>query len=329
VSSPASAASSRPADGRALRLAGVWSVASALPDQVVGSAEVGGRLGVSERWIVSRTGVRERRVAREDERLSTFAAEAGRRALERAEVEPGTIDLVLVGTMTADEVTPNAAPLVARELGAGRAGAIDLGAACSAFLSGLAQAAGLVESGRAERVLVIGADLMTRLTHGSDPGTVAIFADGAGATVVGPYEGRGRIGPILLRADAENAFWVRAMHDERRLFMEGQDTYRLAVKCLSEAIEEAAELAGVGLDEIDLFVPHQANSRITAAVGERLSLDPDRVVDCIDRYGNTSAGSVPIALAEAEAEGRLEPGARVMLAAFGAGFTWGAGVLEW
>jgi 3-oxoacyl-[acyl-carrier-protein] synthase-3 len=295
---------------------------------VVSNAEIAAPLAIDDRWIVTRTGVRQRRRAGELETLTGLAAQAGERALAAASLAPGDVDLVLVATFTQDELLPNAAPLVADRIGAGGAGALDLGAACTGFLSGLALAAAQVEAGRANSVLVIGADLMSRVTDYGDRSTAGLFGDGAGAAVV-TATGSGRVGPILLRSDASDANCVTASHAERKLRMRGQDTFREAVARLSEATLEVAERAGLSLREIDLFVYHQANARITAAVGERLGLECERVVDCIARYGNTSAASVPIALCEAERQGRLTPGATVLVATFGAGFLWGAGLLEW
>ena len=314
----------------ATRNARMASIAMRVPDRVVGNEEIAARIGVSGDWIVSRTGVRERRHAAPEERLDALAAAAGRDALARAEVEPADLDLVLVATMAPDDLSPNAAPLVAELLGAHRAGAFDVGAACTGFLSGLSVAAAQVESGRADAALVVGADLLSRITDREDRSTAALFADGAGAALVAPGgDGEGAIGPIVLGADGTGATTIRATFAERKLRMQGHDTFRQAVRRLSESTVAAVERAGLGLDEIDLFVYHQANTRILSAVGERLELDPARVIDCIERYGNTSSATVPIALVEAEAAGRLEPGAKVLLAAFGAGFTWGAGVVEW
>jgi 3-oxoacyl-[acyl-carrier-protein] synthase-3 len=301
-----------------------------VPERIVPNAQIARGLGVSDDWIATRTGVRERRIAAEGARLDALAAAAGRDALARARVAPADLDLVLVATMAPDDLTPNAAPLVAELLGARGAGALDVGAACTGFLSGLSLAAAQVESRRSEAVLVVGADLLSRLTDRGDKSTAGLFADGAGAAVVTPAgEGEGAIGPIVLGADGTGAEAIRATHDERKIRMQGHDTFREAVRRLSEATLAAAEGAGLALRDVDLFVYHQANARILAAVAERLELDRVRVIDCIDRYGNTSSATIPIALAEAEATGRLEPGARVLLAAFGAGFTWGAGVIEW
>ena len=312
------------------RPAAIMSVAAELPEGRLTSAELAASLGTSEEWILSRTGIRERRRATPDERLSDFCARAGETALQRAGVAAADLDLVIVATITADEVTPSAAPLVANAIGARRAGAFDIGAACTGFLSGMALAAAQIESSRAERVLLIGADFVTRITNYEDKRTAPLFADGAGAAVLGAADrDDGAIGPIVLGADGSHGPTLTASHADRRLVMDGTEVFRHAVARMSEATVEAAERAEIDLDKVDLFVFHQANARITRAVGERLGLDLDRVVDCIEWLGNTSAGTLPIALATAEREGRLHKGAHVLLSAFGAGFTWGAGVIEW
>ena len=312
------------------RQAAMASVTMAVPEQVVGNDVIAEGAGVTEQWIAHRTGVRERRHVSEGERLSDLAVAAGRLALEEAGVEAAELDLVLVATLAADELTPNAAPLVATELGAHRAGAMDLGAACTGFLSALQMAAGQVEAGRCDNVLVIGADVLSRFTDRSDRGTAALFADGAGAALVGPANGdRGRIGEIVLHCDGRGAPAIRATHAQGKIYMQGHDTFKAAVHRLSESTLEAIERAGLELDDVGLFVYHQANARILSAVAERLGLEGDRVIDCIDRYGNTSSATLPIAMADARTRGMLEPGMNVLLAAFGAGFTWGAGVVEW
>jgi 3-oxoacyl-[acyl-carrier-protein] synthase-3 len=308
----------------------VVSVAMEVPATTLKSAELGERLGVGEAWIVSRTGVRERPTARPDERLADYAARAGSKALARAGVDATDLDLVIVGTMTADEVTPNAAPLVAGALGATRAGAFDVGAACTAFLSGIALGAAQVESGRAEHVLVIGADFISRVNNWEDKRTAPLFADATGAVVISPASGRfGGIGPIVLGADSSGACAIVVDHADRKVQMDGPEVYRNAVARMSESTIAAVTQAGLTLDDIDLFVYHQANGRITRALGERLGLAPERVVDCISTFGNSSAATLPVALAVAEREGRLKPGALVHLGAFGAGFTWGGGVIQW
>jgi 3-oxoacyl-[acyl-carrier-protein] synthase III len=331
ASDPAAAVTATPMPwDRHLRAAALASVAMAVPDHVVTNETVAAGAGVTEQWIVHRTGVHERRHVSEGERLQDLAAAAGRGALEEAGVAPEDVDLVLVATLAPDEITPNCAPLVAHDLGATRAGAIDVGAACTAFLSALALATAQVEGGRADNVLVIGADVLSRFIDRTDRGTAALFADGAGAALVRVAgEGDGHIGHIVLRCDGSGAKTIQATHEDQRIRMQGHDTFKSAVHRMSDATVEATSLAGLQLDDIGLFVYHQANARILAAVGERLGLDPDRVVNSIDRYGNTSAATLPIALADARERGLLEPGMQVLLAAFGAGFTWGAGVIEW
>jgi len=308
----------------------ILSVAVEIPSTRLTTTELAARLGVSEDWIVSRTGIRSRPVAAPDERLSEFAARAGSDALMRAGVDPADVDLVLVATLTQDELMPNAAPIVAHAVGADRAGAIDLGAACTGFLSGLSLAAAQIETGRAERVLLIGADFTTRIVDWDDKRTAPLFGDGVGAVVVGPAAGElGAIGPIILGADGSGAPAIHIDHDDRKLRMDGPEVYRHAVARMGEATLAAVEGAGLTLDDIDLFVYHQANGRILRALAEKLQLRPERVVDVIENLGNSSAATLPLGLAAAEHEGRLRPGARVLLSAFGAGFTWGAGVIEW
>jgi 3-oxoacyl-[acyl-carrier-protein] synthase-3 len=319
-----------PLTDRALQTAGVLSVATALPEGKLTTAELAARYGVDEHWILARTGIRERRRAAPEERLSDYATLAGRRALQAAAVSPADVDLVLVGTMSQDELTPNTAPLVAHDLGAVNAGAIDIGAACTAFLSGLELGAAQIESGRIETALLIGADFITRITDYEDRRSAPLFADGAGAVVLGHGgDGRGAIGPIVLGADGSQAKTICASNTERKLAMDGPEVFRHAVARMSEATLEAVSRAGLSLADIDLFVYHQANARITRALGERLGLAPERVVDCIEMLGNTSAATLPLALAAAHDAGQLHPGARVLVSAFGAGFTWGGGVIEW
>lgn len=312
------------------RTASIMSVATELPAGRLTSAEIADRLGITEQWILSRTGIRERRRAGAEERLTDYAARAGARALARAGVDAGELDLVIVGTMTQDELTPNTAPLVADALGATRAGAFDIGAACTAFLSGLSVGAAQIETGRADKVLLIGADFITRLVDYDDRSTAPLFADAAGAAVLGVSEdGRGAIGPIILGADGEGGPMLVADHHDRKLRMDGHGVFRHAVARMTQVTVEAVAAAGLTLDEIDVFVFHQANARITRSIGEQLGIAPERVVDCIENFGNASAATLPVALVVAEEEGRLVPGARVLLSAFGAGFTWGGGVLEW
>jgi 3-oxoacyl-[acyl-carrier-protein] synthase-3 len=311
---------------RILRGAQVGAAASALPGTVVPNAPIAQRLGVDERWIETRTGIRQRHVLRDDERLSDLATEAGALALARAGMAGEDVDLLLVATTTQDEVTPNTAPLVAGALGAHRAAAIDVGAACTAFLSALHLATAQIESGRACNALVIGADCIARYLHPEDKRTAALFGDGAGAVMMNASDDA-HVGPIALRGEAAPAM-IRIKRGET-LEMQGHETFVCAVTRLSEITLEVLARAETSVEDVDLFVYHQANRRIIKAVGERLALPDERVVDCIANYGNTSAASIPIALAEAEADGRLKPGMTVLLGAFGAGFTWGGALLEW
>jgi 3-oxoacyl-[acyl-carrier-protein] synthase-3 len=299
-----------------------------VPPEVVPNGPIAERIGVDDAWIIKRTGIKSRRRALPDERLSDYATFAGRRALSDAGLDPLDVDLVLVATMTPDEITPNAAPVVANALGADNAGAIDIGAACTGWLAALRLAAGQVETGRADRVLVIGAELLTRITDFDDPKTAMLFGDGAGAVLVG-CEGEGDIGPIVMAADGSLADRITASHDKRVLEMDGHSTYQVAVKRLCEATVSAVARSGLELDDIDLFVYHQANGRIIKAVGDRLDLEPARVADYVAHMANTSAASIPLTLSLLREDGRLRIGQKVLLAAIGAGFTWGAGVIEW
>jgi 3-oxoacyl-[acyl-carrier-protein] synthase III len=305
------------------------SVGISVPETSVSSADLGARLGVGSDWIERRTGIRSRRIAKPDERLEAHATRCGASALRSAGIDPAELDLVIVATTTADEVMPNAAPLVAHALGATRAGAFDVGSACTGFLSALAVGAAQIEAGRARTALVIGADLMSRITDPADRSTAAVFADGAGAVVLEQTAGPGRIGPVILGSDGAGAGHIRAERGTGTIEMRGHETFREAVARLSLCTLQAARAAEVGIDDIDLFVYHQANGRILSAVGDRLGLPAGRVVDCIAEYGNTSAATLPLALQFSEREGMLAPGDRVLLAAFGAGFTWGATVIEW
>jgi len=329
AAAPAAQGASGPASPRS-RTATILSVATELPSGRLTSAEIAARLGITEQWILSRTGIRERRQAAPEERLSDYAARAGASALAQAGVPATDVDLVIVATMTQDELTPNTAPLVAHALGAHGAGALDVGAACTAFISGLSLGAAQIESGRAETVLLVGADFITRITDYDDKRTAPLFADAAGAVVLGGTDrGGGSIGPIVLGADGSHGATITASQAERKLRMDGPEVFRHAVARMGEVTLEAVGRAGLKLEEIDLFVYHQANARITHALAERFELPAERVVDCIEGLGNASAATLPVALAAAQRDGRLRPGARVLLSAFGAGFTWGGGVIEW
>ena len=315
-------------DGATLRTASVLGLGHHLPEQVVNNLPIAERLGIDDHWIEKRTGIRSRRHAMPHERLSDLATAAGKAAVEDAGIDAAELDVVLVATTSADEITPNAAPYVATTLGAGKANAMDIGAACTAFVTALSVGAAMIESGRAETVLVVGADALSRFTDFDDKRTAALFGDGAGAIVLGNQDGGG-VGPFVFGNDAELAEAIIARREDPVLRMDGHTTFNSATAALVNSTRDAVELAGLTLDDVDLFVYHQANARITKAVAERLELPMERVADYIGDIGNTSAASIPLALAFARDEDRLHPGDTVLVAAVGAGFTWGGAVLEW
>ncbi len=310
------------------RPAEIMSVAVKLPTGRVTNDELAQQLGVSTEWIMSRTGIRERRRAAPEERLTDYAVAVAQDALGQAGVEPGEVDLVVVATTTPDELQPNAAPLVADKLGTKNAGAFDIGSGCTGFVAALSMATAQVETGRAERVVVIGADFITRINNYQDRRIGPLFADGAGAVVVGPAAS-GLIGPIVLGSDGSHGHTIIVTNEERLIHMDGPEVFRHAVNRMGEATLKAVDRAGLTLEQIDLFVYHQANARITRSLGERLNLAPEKVVDCIEMIGNASAATLPIALQTAIDDGRLRPGCNVLLSAFGSGLTWGAGVVRW
>jgi len=310
------------------RTAGIVGLGSALPERTVSSVEVGERVGVSAEWIERRTGIRERHYAAPGERVSDLAVSAGTVALKDAGLDASDLDMVLIATLASDEITPSTAPIVAHELGAVNAAAIDVGAACNGAIAGLAHATSWIEAGRAQHVLVIGAEILTRFTDFEDRRTAPLFGDGAGAMVVS-LGAEGQIGPFVFGSDGGRADAIRATREKGVLEMEGHETFLQAVHRLSSSTVEVVKRAGVELADIDLFVYHQANSRILTAVAERLELPDGRVFDCIAEFGNTSAASVPLALDAAVRTGALLPGARVVLGAIGAGLSWGATVVTW
>jgi 3-oxoacyl-[acyl-carrier-protein] synthase-3 len=305
--------------------AGIAGLGRALPRRVVDNAEVASRIGVDADWIERRTGI-QRRHHVDGERVSDLATTAGAAALDDAGIAASDLDLLLVATLSPDELTPNTAPLVAHALGTTTA-AIDVGAACTGFLAALALATAQIESRRADHVLVIGAEAMSRFLDHGDRRTAGLFGDGAGAVVLS--RGAGRVGPVVLRSAGDHAALIVATHEEQLIRMDGHATFLAAVAFLCESTTDACEQAGTAPEDVDLFVFHQANARILTAVTERLGIDGSRVVDAIGGVGNTSAASLPLALASAGDDGRLRAGDRVLLGAVGAGFTYGATLIEW
>ncbi len=311
-----------------LRTAGIVGLGVALPERSVANAELAERLGVTCEWIERRTGIAARRYAAPGQRVSELATSAARAALADAGLAPHELDMILVATLAADEVTPSTAPLVAHALGAANIAAIDVGAACTGAIAALALATAAIEAGRAHNVLVIGAEILTRFVDFDDRRTAPLFGDGAGALLLSA-DCDGAIGPFVLGSDGAAADAIRVTRERGVLEMEGHETFLMAVEKFSTSTVEALELAQLAVEDVDLFVYHQANARILAAVAEQLEVPRERVFDCIAELGNTSAASVPIALGEAVRRGALVPGMRVVLGAVGAGLVWGATTITW
>jgi 3-oxoacyl-[acyl-carrier-protein] synthase-3 len=300
------------------------------PDRVVTNAEIETWVDTSDEWIRTRTGIRERRWAEAGELASDLAVRAARRILDDAAVDPAEIDMVIVPTATPDHAFPSTAALVAHRIGARDAAAYDLSAACSGFVYGLAQAAGLVEGGIARTVLVVGAEVLSRITDPTDRGTCILFADGAGGALVTAGDPEATTGFLGwdIGADAAGAADL-AVPRGGCITMNGPEVFRFATRVMVESTERLLDAVGVGMDAIDLVVAHQANSRILDHAAERLGIPSDRLFTNIDRYGNTSSASVPLALAEARDTRRLGPGDLLLLVAFGGGLTWASTIVRY
>jgi 3-oxoacyl-[acyl-carrier-protein] synthase-3 len=309
--------------------AGVFGIGAALPEEIVTNADLMKNLDTTDEWIVRRTGIRERRLLNGSRTLANLAAEACTMALDDAGREAKDVDRVMVCSLTPDRMMPGLAPAVAEQIGCDLAGAVDLNAACAGFLYALDQAAALVESGRANLVVVCGAEALSRITDHSDRGTAILFADGAGAAIVAAGELEHGISTFELRSDGRHSDLLYVDIDERMLRMEGREVYRHAVARMVEATEVALIRAGIGIDDVDVFVAHQANARIIEAAAHRLGVPEEKVIMNVDLVANTSSASIPIALCQAEQEGKLKSGDVVAMATFGAGFAWGAGVMSW
>jgi 3-oxoacyl-[acyl-carrier-protein] synthase-3 len=296
---------------------------TALPDKVVTNDDLAATMDTSDEWITERTGIRERRVGGTTSELAT---EAGRVALARAGVERTDIDLVILATTTPDQTVPGTSPTVEKNLGL-RCGAIDINAACSGFVYGLALANGIISSG-ASKVLLIGAETLSRITDWNDRGTAILFADGAAAVVIEAVDGPGQLLSWDLDADGAAQPYLYADVGDF-LKMDGREVFRRAVRLMVDSASKALAAAEVGPDDIALMVPHQANIRIIDSACQRLGIPFERTATNIDRYGNTSAASIPLALAEALEEGRVADGDLVLLVGFGAGMTAASAVLRW
>ena len=308
--------------------AGLFGVGAALPDREIDNAYWEQRLDTDDAWIVRRTGIRTRRWLEPGEPLAPLAARACAEALADAGRTPDEVDQVIVTTITPDKVTPGLAPEVARLIGAHGAAAVDLNAACAGFLYALDQAAALVETGRARVVLVCGAEALSRLTDTEDRGTAVLFGDGAGAVVVAAGELDRGVSRFVLGCDPEQGELLYADNEDRKLRMQGREVYRHAVARMAEATREALDAAGLVAADLDLFVAHQANSRIIESAANELGLPHDKLAINVDRVANTSSASIPLALDEAIRDGRIKPGDTVLMCALGAGVSWGSALVR-
>jgi 3-oxoacyl-[acyl-carrier-protein] synthase-3 len=307
-----------------------------VPDRVVTNDELAQHVDTSDEWIVERTGIRERRMAAPEQALSDLALPAAQAALADAGVEAREIDLLLVATVTPDFSFPSTAALIANTLGAVDAAAYDLSAGCTGFMYGIAQAYGMLASGLAKRALVVGGDVLSKILDWTDRSTLVLFGDGAGAVVLEPVPERGFLG-FELGADGgggEN-LWLpgsgsRAFEDpDKYVKMNGREVFKFATRVLVHSAEALLEQCGTSIDDVDVYVPHQANVRIIDHATRKLGVPSERVVVNVDRYGNTSSGSIPLALADAAADGRLRPGKLVLMTGMGAGLTWGSALIRW
>jgi 3-oxoacyl-[acyl-carrier-protein] synthase-3 len=307
-----------------------------VPDRVVTNDELAQHVDTSDEWIMERTGIRERRMAAPEQALSDLALPAARAALEDAGLDGADIDLLIVATVTPDFAFPSTAALLADQLGARAAGAYDLSAGCTGFMYGVAQAYGMLASGLARRALVVGGDVLSKILDWTDRSTLVLFGDGAGAVVLEPVPERGFLG-FELGADGgggEN-LWLpgsgsRAFDDpDKYVKMNGREVFKFATRVLVQSAEALLEQCGTSIDDVDVYVPHQANVRIIDHATRKLGVPSERVVVNVDRYGNTSSGSIPLALADAAADGRLRPGTLVLMTGMGAGLTWGSALIRW
>jgi len=321
---------------------GIVGIGSDAPAGLLTNKDLERMVDTSDDWIVERTGIRSRHIADKNTTTSMIATNAARRALEDAGVDGAEVDLIVVGTATPDMPFPSTACLVQAELGASRAAAFDLAAACSGFIYGLNVAAGMIRNGTHETAIVIGAETLSKIVDFTDRSTCVLFGDGAGAVVLRRVANGSGIRASHVQSDGTLADMLKlpgggSLHppshetvDARLHYitMNGNSVFKSAVKCMSDAVSRVIKDAGITRDEIDLFIPHQANIRIIEATAKKLGIPMDKVFVNVDRYGNTSAASIPIGLDEARREGRLKKGDLVAAVAFGAGFTWGSVVVR-
>jgi 3-oxoacyl-[acyl-carrier-protein] synthase III len=309
-----------------------------VPERVLSNDELSTIVDTSNEWIMERTGIRERRIAAPEEALTDLALPAANTALAQAGVEAKDIDLLLCATVTPDMMFPTSSALLADTLGAEKAAAYDLLAGCTGFMYALAQAYGMMASGLAERALVVGGDVLSRILDWTDRSTLVLFGDGAGAVVLEKVDKPGFLG-FELGADGGGGKHLslpgsgsRRMEEATAngyVHMNGREVFKFATRVLVSSAEAVLERCGRSIDEVDVYIPHQANVRIMDHAAQKLGIDHDRMIINVDRYGNTSSGSIPLALADAQAAGRLEKGNLVLMTGMGAGLTWGSALMEW
>jgi len=323
--------------------AGILGTGAYLPEKILTNQDLEKMVETSDDWIVSRTGIRERRISGEGEASSDLAYFAAKKALESAGILAEQIDLIIVATITPDTSFPSTANVLQDRLGAKRAASFDLAAACSGFLYGVATASQFIENGLYRYALVVGVECLSKIVDWSDRNTCVLFGDGAGAAVLGPVKlgsgflsfelGSDGSGGELLKLPAGGsrlpASAETIANKQHFLYMSGSDVFKFAVRVMGSSAEAAIEKAGLTKDDIDFLVPHQANIRIIDSAVKRLGLTKDKVVVNLDRYGNMSAASIPVALDEAVRNGKINDGDHLVLVGFGGGLTWGAAVLKW
>jgi 3-oxoacyl-[acyl-carrier-protein] synthase-3 len=315
---------------------GITGLGVHVPAKVVTNDDLAKFVDTSDEWIIERTGIRERRFATQDEALTDIARPACERALASAGVDPSSIDLVLCATVTPDMMFPTSSALLADQLGMPDAAAYDLLAGCTGFVYAIAQAYGMLASGLSRRALVVGGDVLSKILDFDDRSTLVLFGDGAGAVVMEPVESGGFLG-FELGADGAggDSLWLpgsgsRHFEDpDAFVKMNGREVYKFATRVLVASAQKLLDEVGMTVDDVDVYVPHQANIRIIDHAAKKLGFPPEKVVVNVQKYGNTSSGSIPLALADAAAEGRLKPGAKVLMTGMGAGLTWGSGLIEW
>ncbi len=316
-----------------LRRAGILGVGSFVPPQIVTNNDLAARIDTSDEWIRSRTGIGARRIAAPGVLSSDLALAAAHNALSDAGLPASDLDLIIVATSTPDYPGsfPSTATVLQNALGAKQAAAFDMGAVCAGFAYALHVAAQLIRTGVNRRVLVVGAETMSRILNWNDRNTAVLFGDGAGAAIVGEVSEGGYLGGIL-GADGSGGPLLNIMKAgecPNTIYQNGKEVYKFAVSIMGEAAAQAVEAVGLQTSDVDVFIPHQANIRIIQKAAERMGLAMDKVFVNLDKYGNTSAASIPLALDEAVKSGKIQPGHLVVLVGFGAGLTWGANVLRW